>query len=136
MANPSAHQALKVLGAFAAAGATMVGGMVVSTLGEAIVRRDNSVIELIPTVVFGGVVLGLIPLFLSALAFLVARSLNLVNVIAAMVTGCALGWVCGFLIGPPAMRPWSGAVVGIAAALVWWKLYTQPTSAGAPSNTR
>ena len=130
------RQLTRVLIAFVGAGATMICGMVASTLGEALARRETSVLELIPSIMIGGLVLGLIPLGLSAFAYLIARALHRVTAVSAMVTGAVLGAPCGWLIGPPAMRAWSGSVVGVAAALVWWKLYSRHLPPSAPSNTR
>jgi hypothetical protein len=124
MANHSMRQPVSALIAFVGADAAMICGMVVSVLGEALARRDTSVLELIPSVMFAGLVLGLIPLSLSAFAYLIARAAHRVTAVTAAVTGAVLGAPSGWLIGPPAMRAWSGSVVGVAAALVWWKLYT------------
>ena len=85
------RQLTRVLIAFVGAGATMIGGMVASTLGEALARRETSVLELIPSMMIGGLVLGLIPLGLSAFAYLIARALHRVTAVAAMVTGAVLG---------------------------------------------
>ena len=136
MADLFARRHIRILGAFAAAGAVMIIGMVISTMGEAIVRRDDKILDLIPTVVFGGIVLGLIPLSLSVFAFLVAKAFHFVNAITAVIIGCVFGAICGWLIGNPPLRVWSGSLVGMGAALVWWKLYTRVALTGAPSNTR
>jgi hypothetical protein len=134
MADLSARRHIRILGAFAAAGATVIIGMIISTVGEAIIRQDSGILDLIPTVAAGGLVLGLIPLSLSIVAFLVAKTFHLVNATTAVIVGCLFGAVFGWLIGNPPLRVWSGVLVGMAAALVWWRLYARVTSS--PRNTR
>ena len=136
MANLSTQRDMKVLSAFAGAGVVVICGMIVSTFAEALVRRDNAVIDLIPVVAVIGGLFALIPLAISVFLYLIAKAFHLVNALSAMLTGLALGAVCGWLTGNPPLRVWSGSLIGLAAALVWWKLYSRLPSALTPSNTR
>jgi uncharacterized membrane protein YfcA len=127
---------MKLLSAFSGAAGVVVCGMVINLLGESIAGRDRAILDHIPTTVVIGGLLTLIPLSASAIIYLIAKSLGLVNVTTAMITGCLLGAACGWLMGSPVLRAWSGSLVGVAAALVWWKLYSRVPPAVEPSNTR
>ena len=93
-------------------------------------------LDLIPTIAVVGGLLALIPLTLAAIIYLLAKGLNLITAPTALITGLLFGAFFGFLIGDPPLTIWSGCLVGAAAALVWWKLYSRVPSALAPSDTR
>ena len=136
MANPVAARYLKVVSAFAGAEVTVVCGMVVGTVANAVTRRDPAVLDLIPVVALTGGLLALIPLTIAGVIYLVAQGLSIVTRLTVVITGSLLGAICGFLIGNPPLTPWSGSLLGIAASVVWWRLYTDAPSAPPPSNTR
>lgn len=108
--------------AFIAGGLTTLLGVMLSSVVQALIRRDNSYavgIAIVPLFGFPFVIAVMIG---ASLVYLVAKRAGVITRRFTIVTGAVLGAAIGHAARMPMMPVWSAMLIGAAAASVWWRV--------------